>query len=77
MKKKIALLASSSALLALTLLSAVALAGSGDFEPMACTWQYTYCSDFACPTGAGADGEHVYHCTTPPYVRTIATCCGG
>lgn len=77
MRKKIALLISSSALLAMTVLSAVALAGPGGFEPMGCSWQYTYCSDFACTTGSGADGEHVYHCTTAPYVRSVHTCCGG
>lgn len=76
MRRKLALLASSFALFLTVSVMAIAVAQE-DNMPMSCTWQYTWCSDNACPTGPGADGQHVYHCTTHPYVRTVDTCCGG
>ncbi len=75
-RKKMALLISSSALLVVTMLAAAALA-QGTFETMGCTWQYTYCSDIHCPDGPGAWGQHVYECTTYPFVRPVDTCCSG
>ncbi len=73
-KKKNMLLASFALFIAASV-AAVATA-EGEVMPMACHYQYTYCSDFRCPTGSGAAGQHVYHCDTHPYVRVIDTCCG-
>lgn len=77
MKKKMGLLAATFLVFAITSLSALAMGDTPTI--MGCTYQYTQCSNDYCtrPDGtAGAKGQHVYHCTTYPYVRTQSTCCG-
>lgn len=79
MKKKLLLLMASFSVFLITSVVAFAVEKGNVPNLMGCTYQYTYCSDDYCarPDGsAGAKGEHVYHCTTPPYVRAVATCCG-
>ena len=75
-RKKLTLLLASLGLLVVLGIGASALADS-TFQPLACTWDYTHCSDDACPDGPGAAGSHVYVCDTPPYIRSEDTCCGG
>ncbi len=77
MNKKLGLLVTSFALFLVTSFAALAIAQGGVSTMGVCVYQYTQCSDYACDEGSGADGQHVYHCDTYPYVRTVDTCCGG
>lgn len=78
MKKKFGLLVVSFSAFMMMSILALALAQGGIAPMGTCDYQYTYCSDDTCGCsggGIGAAGHHVYHCDTPPYVRTPSTCC--
>lgn len=77
MNKKLGLLLSSFALFLVTSFAALAIAQGGVSTMGVCVYQYTQCSDNPCGEGPGADGEHVYHCDTYPFIRVVYTCCGG
>lgn len=79
MGKKLTLLMVTFLFLMITSVAALVLAQGEASLSGGCTFQYTYCSNNGCSCsggGFGADGEHVYHCVNPPYVRSIGTCCG-